>query len=164
MKRIIILLLALMPVIACVQQKPKGKVIVNGDRGVYAVLDSTLYLATNDTLEFAVKLYEEREGLFLESPKPLYGNLFGIKSKTGYRDRLKWQFDFLGKTNEGIYLYGIHSSDLPQYMGKYYLLNLEYCWVYYQYEDFSNKPDMIEFSPAEFDRFFSSTKAYIMNY
>lgn len=161
MKRIMILLLALMPMISCIKA-PKEKVVINGDRSVYALLDSTLYLPTKDTTEFNVKIYEGEQGLMLESPRPISGNLFGIKSTTGFRDRLKYDFTFINIKGEN-YIYGIHFSDFSSFWGRYYIENLEYCWIFYQYDDYSNKPDMVEFSPSEFDRFFRKTKAHLIN-
>lgn len=163
MKRIIILLLALMPVIACVQQKPKEKVIINGDRSIYATLDSTLYLATKDTTEFGVKVYEAKDGLMLESNRALADNLFGIKSNTGYSDRLKYEFTFVDIIQDK-YIYKIPYNEMPSFFGVYYIQNLDYCWIFYQYDDFSNDPNMVEFSPAEFASFFRRTRAHIMNY
>ncbi len=161
MKRILILLLALMPVISCIQA-PKEKVIIKGDRSFYALLDSTLYLATKDTTEFNIKIYEGEQGLMLESPRPLSGKLFGIKSTTGFRDRLKYDFTFKDMKGEN-YIYCIAYSSFPSFWGSYFIENIEYCWIFYQYDDYSNKPDIVEFSPAEFETFFRKTKAHIIN-
>lgn len=163
MKQILILLLALIT-LSCNQSTPKEKVIVHGDRSIYALLDSTiLYLPTKDTSEFNVKLYEGEYGLMLESPKALSGNLFGIRSTTGMLDRKKFSFD-LWDVHDSIYVYGIHYDVFPSFWASYYLDNLDYCWIYYQYDDYSNKPDMIEFSPNEFNMYFKKTKAHIINY
>ena len=149
--------------ISCRQKAEEVKMqIIKGDTHVYGVLDSALFLATNDTTEFDIKLYQGDLGLMMESPKPLYGKLFGIKSSTGIRDRLKYDFEYLGMQN-GKYLYGISYSSFPSFWGAYYLQNLEHCWIFYQYDDYSNKPDMIEFSKEEFDRYFYKVKASIIN-
>lgn len=157
MKRIIILLLALMIVASC-HQSANTKVIIKGDRSTYAMIDSTVYLATQDTVEFAVKIYEGEYGLMLETPKPLSGNLFGIKSSEG---RLKYSFTFFDFINNK-YQYIIYYNEFPSFWGAYYLQNLEHCWIFYQYDDYSNNPDMVEFSADEFNAYFRKTKAHII--
>ena len=78
---------------------------------------------------------------------------------------------------EKIGFFAVMSSDLPRYsisikfsiksisscVGVYYLENLDYCWIFYQYDDYSNKPDMAQFSPKEFEMYFKNTRAHIMN-
>ena len=160
MKIIALFTLLICSIAACSQ--PKEKVIVKGELCTYALVDSTIYLATKDTTEFNVKLYEGKDGLMMESPRALSGCLFGVKSKTGFRDRIKYDFDFLG-TQGASYVYGISYHELPSFWGVYYLENLDYCWVFYQYDDYSNKPDMAQFSAKEFEMYFKNTRAHIMN-
>ena len=83
------------------------------------MIDSTVYLATQDTVEFAVKIYEGEYGLMLETPKPLSGNLFGIKSSEG---RLKYSFTFFDFINNK-YQYIIYYNEFPSFWGAYYLFN-----------------------------------------
>ena len=137
--------------------------IIKGERATYGVLGSDIFLPTKDSTEFDVKIYQGETGLMLESPKILISNLFGIKSTTGNRDRLKYSFTFIGKSGDK-YLYGIPYTDLPSFHGNYYTLNLEYCWVHYQFDDMSNATDIVEFSKAEFEDFFDIVKAHIVNY
>jgi hypothetical protein len=136
--------------------------IIRGERSMYGVLDSALYLPTHDSTKFEVKIYQGEDGLMLESPKILIGNLFGIKSTTGPLDLKKYSFTFVGKDGDN-YLYGIPYSDFPFYGGTYYTMNLDYCWIYYRYDDMSNTVDMVEFSRPEFERLFDIVKAHMVN-
>lgn len=171
--RKLIFILALLPItFACVNNSrkkvseeptPAVMEIIRGERSMYGVLDSALYLpthATHDSTKFEVKIYQGEDGLMLESPKILIGNLFGIKSTTG--PRKKYSFTFMGKDGDN-YLYGIPYSDFPSYGGTYYTMDLDYCWIYYRYDDMSNTVDMVEFSKPEFERFFDIVKAYMVN-
>lgn len=163
MKRWFIIICLAVFAMSCGQNVKEAKMqIIKGDTHVYGILDSALFLATKDTTEFDIKLYQGDQGLMLESPKPLYGKLFGVKSSTGFSDRLKYDFEYLGMKKDK-YLYGIAYSSFPSFWGAYYLQNFEYCWIFYKYDDFSNKPDMIEFSKEEFDKYFYKVKASIIN-
>ena len=170
--RNLILILALLPItFACVNNSKKKVAeepaptvmeIMKGERSMYGVLDSALYLPTHDSTRFEVKIYQGEEGLMLESPKILISNLFGIKSTTGPRDREKFSFTFLGKVGAN-YLYGIPYTDMSFFFGAYYTSNLEYCWVHYGYDDMSNTVNMVEFGKKEFEQYVDIAKAHMVN-
>lgn len=168
MKRFIIALAFALVCISCANNKKAKEAetpvmeIVNGERSTYGVLESCIYLPTQDSTGFDVKVYQGEEGLMLESPKILTGNLFGIKSNTGPLDRIKYEFDFIGKSGE-MYLYGISYLDFPARWGNYYTMNLDYCWIYFQFDDMSNSTKTVEFSKAEFENLFDVVKAHIVN-
>ena len=170
MKRYILILASILVCWSCGNNKTKQSEeskeptmqIIKGERSSYGVLGSVVYLPTKDTTEFGIKIYQAEDALILESPRILIGNLFGIKSSTGVRDRLKYSFTFIGKENEQ-YIYAIPYTELPHFFGTYYTLNMEYCWIYYDYDDNSNNPDMVEFSKTEFEQYFDIVKAHICN-
>lgn len=165
MKRIFLIAVAALAMLACGQNpKEQEKVmeIVQGELSVYGVLDSTIFLATKDTTEFGIKVYQGKQGLMMESPKPLYGKLFGIKSTTGFSDRLKYTFELIGMKEEA-YLYMIPYEQFPSFWGAYYFENFEHCWIYYNYDDYTNNPKEVYFTKAEFDKHFNLVKAYVLN-
>lgn len=163
MKRILILLLALMQ-LSCINKTTEKAVmtVIDGERDTYGILSSEVYLPTQDTTKFEVKVYQGEEGLMLESPKILVGNLFGIRG-TEFNTRLKYSFTFQGK-EEDSYIYTIPYHEFPAYEGAYIFETFDYCWIYYQFDDMSNTTNMVEFSKAEFEQLFDVVKAYIVNY
>lgn len=168
MKRIILMAIAALTIFACAEPKTKQKAEekvmekVYGELSNYGVLDSTIFLPTKDSTEFAVKLYQGKEGLMLESSKALSGKLFGIKSTTGYNARLKYTFNLIGMKGNA-YLYIIPYEEFPSFWGAYYLENFEYCWIYYNFDDYSNDTQEVEFSKSEFEKYFNLVKAYVLN-
>lgn len=164
MKKLVILMIALAPMVACVNRAKEEPPMqyINGEYSLFAVKDSSLYLPGQDSTTFDVRIYQGAEGLVLESPKVLINNLFGIKSTTGASHRLKYSFTFIGKTDNR-YIYRIPYSEFGDFFGTYYTMNLEHCWVCYKYDDMSNLVDMITFSKAEFEQYFDVVKAHIVN-
>lgn len=163
MKRILILFLALIP-LSCINKSTEKAVmtIIDGERDTYGILGSDVYLPTQDTTKFEVKVYQGGEGLMLESPKILVGNLFGVRG-TEFNTRLKYSFTFVEKIDSA-YLYMIPYHEFPAHNGIYIFETFDYSWIYYQFDDMSNTTNMVEFGKAEFEQLFDVVKAHIVNY
>lgn len=169
MKKIAVLAALLAVFVGCKTQSKKTEQTkptieyITGELSYFAVQDDIVLLPVDSALtRYDVRLYQGEEGLMLESPVILTNTLFGIKSTTGFSDRIKEGFTYIGK-QDSLYQYGIPYCDMEHYFATYYIQNLDYCWVVYTQEGRANEVDMIEFSPAEFGKYFDNVKAHYMN-
>lgn len=136
---------------------------ITGERGAFAVQDSTIILLPVDSAltQYDVRLYQGEEGLMLESPKILQNTLLGLRAKD-YNIRIKETFTYIGKVGE-LYQYCFPYFQMDNTWGTYIMNELDYCWIVYMQEGRANEVDMIEFSPAEFGKYFDNVKAHYMN-